>query len=403
MASRTSSVPNDLSTKHHGDSAEQFHDALCGDWYASHKETVDAFLAGNAVIEAIPVGGSAKEKTSTEGLSRTQYCERRDHKLDQSTYDQFWSRIVPESARHEWGNCIAGIQRSIGPHPIKVDLRSAGDAASLAIRYDSNLGGAVPRLISVTTIGVTCNDIPMTKPLMPSLGDGLSLACSWKSDDTSVATAIVHTTRGDEVMSAERVLTPYVTVQVETHTPTRSQTGTESECTGWAGTTDMHEWKTNKGDGRCTKATEDGKWCKGDYHLSLTSRHGGTLHTSRLECNGDACTWNDLPNHSWYNPATGPSVSVEFWAGSHGINVRLCSDEALFDTRDVVTRDSSFSLGKGGGFVVEVPAGSSAILNIKPRSGDASALRAGDSNHTLSVVDTVTVGSITKISYHVNR
>src|SRR5678815_3382537 len=89
-------VPNELSTTHHGNSDEQFRDAMCGDWYNLHKETVDAALGASAMIELIPVGVNGHENKTDDTISRTAYCSRRDHKLSSASYDQFWSRIVSD-------------------------------------------------------------------------------------------------------------------------------------------------------------------------------------------------------------------------------------------------------------------------------------------------------------------
>jgi hypothetical protein len=167
----------------------------------------------------------------------------------------------------------------------------------------------------------------------------------------------------------------------------------------------MHEWKKDGNhDGRCTKASDDGKFCKGNYGQTISSQSGGLLKNPRFECEGEACAWNDIPRHQfWSSPISGVgAISGETWAGSHSVQLRLCADEDVPRTDDQVTNYASWILAKGAGFVVEVPSGSKALLNMRLANGNTNALEVGKSNNILSVIGSSEVGNITKWSYLVN-
>jgi hypothetical protein len=169
----------------------------------------------------------------------------------------------------------------------------------------------------------------------------------------------------------------------------------------------MHNWeKDGNTDGRCTKASDDGKWCKGNYGQTVSAQSGGLIKNPRFECQGGVpCEWNNTSGHQfWSTPTSGvTSIRGETWAGSRSVQLRLCADEDVPRIDDQVTNHASWILSKGAGFVVEVPSGSKAILNVRLANGSAVALEAGKSNNILTVISTSTAGNVTKWSYLVNR
>jgi hypothetical protein len=243
------------------------------------------------------------------------------------------------------------------------------------------------------------------RPIIPSTGDGLAFNCQWASPDANVGSVIVHTSLGDEIATTNRVLPPYLTVSQELHTPITKVVRTTTVCGAWFGTTDMHNWrKDGNRDGRCTKASDDGKWCKGNYGQTISAQSGGLLKNPRFECRGEACEWNNIPGHQfWSTPTSGSSsIGGETWAGSRGVDLRLCADEDVPGTEDVVTTPAAWILSRGSGFVVELPSKSRAILNIRLASGSTAALEVGQNNNLLSVIDRSIAGNVTKWTYRVN-
>lgn len=401
-------VPSELLRTHDNNTDEAFFDAMCGSWYNNHRQVIDSALGGSAIIEAVPVSGSATNTTTNTTLSRTQYCSQAEHRVSQRTKDIFWSRLVPDSARTAWVACVNAItNRPTIPHLIRIGLQPVGEQqVTMSVLYDANLGGEQPTFTGIEATNLSCVDNTAgARPPIPSLGAGLAFNCQWTSAAADVGAVIVKTSRGDEIASISRVLPPYLTVAEELHTPVTITARTTTVCGAWFGTTDMHEWhKDGNHDGRCTKASDDGKWCKGNYGQTVTAQSGGLLKNARFECRGEACGWNDIPRHQfWFTPTSGvTSISGETWAGSRSVDLRLCADEDVPGTQDQVTRPNAWILARGGSFVVDVPVNSRAVLNIQLANGNASVLDVGNSNAILSLVEKTTVGSITKWSYRVN-
>ena len=403
-------VPNELLTKHSNNTDEAFFDAVCGDWYNSHNNVVDSRLGVSAVIKAIPVSLDAGNTTTTTSLSRTQYCSQTNRRVSTETKDMFWSSVVPDEARAAWLSCVKTVTNHAAgqPHPINIKTQTTGDQqVALSVLFNANVGGEQPRFERIEATNMSCADnTGGSRPLIPSQGDGLAFICRWASPSESAGFVIVHTTRGAEIATAERILPPYLKIAQELHTPVTRIVRTATVCGGWFGTTDMHNWKKDgNGDGRCTKASDDGKWCKGNYGQTVTAQSGGQLRNPRFECQGGACEWNNIPGHQfWATPTSGvTSITGETWAGSRSVQLRLCADEDVPGTEDqVVSNFASWILARRDGFVVEVPNGSRAVLNIRLNGGSTSALEAGKSNNILSVMGRTAVGNVTKWSYIVN-
>lgn len=399
-------VPNELLRSHNNDTDEAFYSAMCGDWYNSHQQVVDSALGVSAVIEVVPVGVDAENTTTNTTVSRTQYCSQANRRVSRRTKDMFWSRVVPETARTAWLSCV-NIVASHGDHarPVRVNFQPVGDRTiTVSVRREGSFREE-PTFTELVPTNLICPDSGASSGrVIPATQDGLAFNCQWASTDANVGAVIVRTSSGDEVATTFRVLPPFLTVEQELHTPITRLVRTVPVCEGWFGTTDMHNWrKAGNRDGRCSKSSGDGKWCKGEYRQSVSARSGGQLKSPRFECQGEACGWNDIPNHSWFTATSGvSSIGGEVWAGSRSINLRLCADEDVYGTENQITKPASWSLGRGAGFVVEVPNNSRAVLNLRRTDGSTSALEVGSSNNILSVVERAAVGNVTKWSYRVN-
>jgi len=401
-------VPNQLLTKHSNNSDEAFFDAMCGDWYESHNNVVDSHLGGTAIIEGVPTSGSASNTTTTKGLTRTQYCSQTDHRVSTKTKDTFWSSVVSDEARADWLGCIKLVttHHDGQPHPIVITVQASDPNVVVSVLFNANFGGERPKFNSLEATNLICKDGTHGRhPVIPSQGAGLAFMCQWATVDASTGIIIVNTSRGAEIATAERILPPFLKVDEELHTPVTKVARTDTVCEPWFGTVDMDNWKkSDTHDGRCTKASDDGKWCKGEYGQTVTARSGGTLRNPRIECQGEACAWNDIARHSfWNSPTSGvTSISGGSWIGSHSVQIRVCADEDVPKTEDQVTHHASWILSKGSGFVVEVPKGTRAILNIRLNGGTTSAIEVGKSNNVLTAMGRAEVGDITKWSYLVS-
>ena len=398
-------VPNELLRSHNNDTDQAFFSAMCGDWYNSHQQVVDSALGVSAIIELVPVGVDAENTTTNTTVSRTQYCSQANRRVSRRTKDMFWSRVVPETARTAWLSCV-NIIASHGEHarPVRVNFQPVGDQnVTISVRHEASFSGQ-PTFTAIVPTNLMCPDSAANSGrVIPSTQDGLAFSCQWASPDANVGAVIIRTSLGDEVATTFRVLPPFLIVEQELHTPVTRLVRTVSVCESWFGTTDMHNWrKSGNRDGRCTKSTEDGKFCKGDYRQTVSARSGGQLKNPRFECQGEACGWNDIPNHSWFTATSGvSSIGGEVWIGSRSVSLRLCADEDVHGTENQVTKPASWSLAKGAGFVVEVPNNSRAVLNLRKPDGSTSALEVGRSNNILSVVEQAAVGNVTKWSYRV--
>jgi hypothetical protein len=401
-------VPNELLTRHSNSTDDAFFDAMCGDWYTSHQQVVDSSLGVSAVIELIPIGVSADNTTTNIRVSRTQYCSQTNRRVSQRTKDMFWSRVVPDTARTQWLSCIGLITGNAAgqTHPITARLRPVGvQNVTLSILFNANTGGPKPRLAGIEPTNLSCKKVNGT-PTIPSQGSGITVNCQWTSPEANVGAVIVRTTnRGAEIATINRDLPPFLTAELELHTPANRLVRTDTVCGDWFGTTDMHNWeKEDNTDGRCTKSSDDGKWCKGNYHQTVTARSGGRLRNPRFECRGnnDSCGWNAIGSHQWFTATpNGSSISGETWAGSRAVELRLCTEEDVFGTSDEVSRPTTWTLAKGAGFVVEIPRRSTGILNLRFSNGNT-ALEVGKSNNVVTMIDSTPVGDITKWSYRVN-
>jgi hypothetical protein len=237
-------VPNELLTKHSNNTDEAFFDAMCGDWYTSHNNVVDSHLGVSAVIKVVPVSVDAGNTTTTTSMSRTQYCSQTNHKVSTETKDMFWSSVIPDSGRESWIACIKTVTNANSgqPHPIKLNVETAGsEQVTLSVLFNANVQGDQPRLIGIEATNLTCIDNTAgTRPLIPSQGAGLTFICEWRSPDVSAGVLLVHTSRGDEYATHERILPPFLRVTQELHTPITRVVRTDTVCGSWFGTTDMH-------------------------------------------------------------------------------------------------------------------------------------------------------------------
>jgi len=401
-------VPNDLLIAHKNDTDEAFHDAVCGDWYTSHQEASDFATSGAAIIGAVPVEGSASDSSSSKSMTRTQYCSQSNHHVSQATKDTFWSHIVPDKAREDWLSCIDLVsRRSENSVPLRLILKTVDSSnVNLSILWNKNMGGSQPKLKGVESTNLQCKGASSGVSI-PFEGNGLVFQCKWTNDDAAIGSVVVHSTRGDEVESCTRTLQPFLTVSCEIHTPTRVKTGTNKVCSQWFATANMDGWEKNGNtDGRCSSSSDDGKWCKGKYGQDVSAQSGGVLNNPRFECRGNlgSCRWNEFGTHSSFTGVGGSLIHGETLAGSNSVDIHLCADEDVYAPQDSVNPGvgSPWTLAKGGGFVVEVPNGSTGVLKLQTPSG-TSALSVGDSNDLLSVVSKAGTGTSTEWSYRVKN
>jgi hypothetical protein len=399
-------VPNELLTTHSNSTDEAFFDAMCGSWYNNHQTVVDTTLGASAVIELVPVGVDVENNTSVTRVSRTQYCSQTNRRVSQKTKDMFWSRIVPDTARTQWLSCVSAITQYTGgtPHPVTVRLSPVGtENVTLSILYNVSTGLPKPRLAGVEATNLRCGKVNGT-PLIPSQGTGITVNCQWTSTDANVGAVIVHTdNRGSEIGTINRNLPPFLTVQLELHKPVPKLVKSEEICGNWFGTVNMDGWKKESSkDGRCSQASDDGKWCKGSYGQTIHARLGGRLRNPEFRCRGnlDACKWNAIGTHQWFTLATnGSGISGETWAGSLSVELVLCAIEDIYGTVDQVKTEDPFQVAKGGGFVIVVPDDSRGIINLRLSDGSPFSLDAGAESKHVSIVGKSQAGHITKWSY----
>lgn len=392
-------IPDEINKKFSGSVSSAFRDAICGEWYKSHKEESDAALGANAVIEAIPVGAKFSQSGVAESLDRGSFCADSARTATVSEVASFFSRIVPAEGRAQWATCIAAVMSRPGVHPI---VLSFSPSLNLSISFDANFGGQAPVLTGIETSNLRCGGahvlgLLQTPPIRPEIGAGSLLAVPCSADGLNVGSVIVHTTRGDEVASVTIPAAAIVNVEM---IKSRIEVEREEDVCGALGgwTTDMDGWESDKGDGRCTHTTTDGKWCKGDASAVLEPQFGGELTSPRFACKNStsessgsgSCAWNaigDNPHTSFSRTSSG-GWRLTTWIGSKSVALQVCAHERKMrevEYSEAVPGMQNFGVTRGQTFVVSVPKDARrAVVNVQA-GGSAMTFLVGENSGEFSV------------------
>lgn len=395
-------VPSELTTSHGDNQVESFHDAMCGNWYAKYKDTVDAAVGAQAIIEAIPVGGKATYNKQTSGLSRTDYCSKTDHGMSRVARDSLWTRFVPKEGRTAWTTCVEEVNRTFRdvskPQPIRVRVDLVAGLPVVSIRYDPTYGPPAPQGTRLSTTGMVC---PAKKPGRPLVltTSGEKIPCAWASDDADVGSAFVESSnRGSAAAVISRALPAYITVNEELHVPVATPT---PSCTPWQDATPMPYWTPQANS--CPVTSNDSVWCMGRYELTLLAKSGGTFVKPSMTCVGLGCDWSRWNSPPPYYTEEGKSaISGTIRVGSNGGKIQFCANEVVYVDSTTPQNQAPREFPKGGTFVVEaVGVGASVVLNVAKKNGSMSALRAGSSDATLGLVGEISSGNTRKWTYRV--
>lgn len=138
-------VPSELKTSQNNNLDDAFKDALCGDWYAQHKDLVDnSFSANGNYLDVIAAGVDTKNKSRSQSMTRVQYCGSSDWRVLSSTQDSFWSRMVTDSARQTWLGCIQAVTAAYTAglvfHPLRLATTTSDAGITISVRFDSSAG-----------------------------------------------------------------------------------------------------------------------------------------------------------------------------------------------------------------------------------------------------------------------
>lgn len=402
-------VPDDLRTSHSKDSNATVYDAACGTWYAQHRETVDSAIEGKAIFKVVSVGAGSSKSSDTQSVTRTAFCQQSNHQTTEETKDTFFSLVVPKVARDKWLECIKTVSARMGndgPRPVATTLTTtSGNAATLSLRFLSDFGGARPTFKSLTPTNLNCDTkLAKNKPI-PSQGSGLAIPCTWV-DGAAEGVILVHTSRGDEIVPARRWLPPIARVTITPFTTSTIVDSVFDTCNDWYGSTDMHNWKKdgNK-DGRCDKASDDGKWCKQSWKSVLRPAHGGVLSGFWWNCRGGdgSCGWNDIPGHQWFRDQGDGSWLGEVWLGSRAVEFALCGKETTYKKTQTPGPTTVRDLQRGESFTVDVPeAGSAAVAILWTSDNREESFNAGDAIAGMTL-KTLSVGPLQRHTYTLNR
>lgn len=400
-------VPSELRTTHADDLQAIHRDAMCGEWYSRHRDVIDAKASANVIVEAIPMGGKANYGRNTETISRTEYCQANSRNITTSASDGLWSRLVSDDARRTWLECVRIVSGALSATPSPVTV-SVSKTYAISVRYNANFIGARPTLTSIEPTNLVCN-IPknLIGKKIPSEGNGFALQCSWVDGDATIASVLVRTSRGDVVETVERVVPSIAMVKLDVfRDDTTSKVDQIPRCSDDVFTVDMHNWKYPHSDGRCSHSTSDGKWCKGEYTVTVTPKGGGKIprHTLRFNCDTstdhrrDSCAWNVL-EHEHHHDTTGDDSAgwtVKFRAGSRGTKIKVCGQETIAKSEIVAVSvpeaAQSWDVANGTGFVVTIPKGQRGVLTRIIAGKQIDAVAAGTESPNIAIISRVDTG-----------
>lgn len=400
-------VPNELRVEHSNNSEAAFRDALCGDWFTSHRAQVEGQGEIN-LLEIVSAGGGGSSDTRT--VTRTQFCQERNLTSTTRTKMSFWSRIVPNEAREEFNRCMDLFRAELEPRtPVKIAASQVGDAGvAVTLRWDRNVTLVQPIFDRFDTTNIDCprNAIPAGRRIPV---EGITARCSWGRNFPTHGIIIAQTRGGGSSLTTVRRDTPLLgTAALQVTRTVDRVIAQEQVCGPVVFTHELHEVECGEG---CDCRGD--RWCHRNVDFPTIDARADvegfhrTIHSPRLLCPNDnqgSCAWNevDRPSRLDVFVNTPTHIQARRIFGSRRIGVSLCVTEDRIGPTDESSIVKTEDIFEGKTFRAEIPIErATAVWLLRLGAGGEDFLRVGDSQGRLQLVNRAEVGDMIFFTYRV--
>ncbi|TMQ20820.1 MAG: hypothetical protein E6J90_15760 [Deltaproteobacteria bacterium] len=358
-------VPTELKTSHQNDYNAAFRDALCGDWYTSHKEAVEASGGADIPIKVFKIGIHGEYSKEDESVSRTQYCRDTHWTVTTSSSDLFFTRFLDEKIAEKVNGCMQAVYAN-NPRPLQVTATTIPEGIRVSVRNVAPANGD-QRLAAVHAVGLACDKVKPTT-IIAATNEGLTFNCRWSRVDSTfgevsvVAGATAQTTSSITAV-AYRELPPLATVSLIRTMPLKvTDSVAKDRCSAWVSSPNLHGKDCDdsecKQPGLPRECTADSKrHCKLRFTMGPIERTGSdsTFGNIKVDCPGGGCEWS-APSQSFRSWEVGGKLFASASLGSIPSNMRFCADETLYRTDAKAETIAQWKLvSKGSAFILSVP------------------------------------------------
>lgn len=396
--------PDELRLKYFNDAASAFRNAVCGDWYNSHKQAVEG--SGSVdVVKIVSVGGSGS--STSETVSHTQFCQDTSLTAQQTTIADLWIKTNPDdSLRSRFFDCMGQFTtQQVSPSPmflIATDEGTAGILVSAA--WNKNIAGTQPKFDHIDTSVISCSNVPIQK------GTGLSsepqsFTCKWPDRTSSDGLITLYTTnRGSIVSRVHRQIAPVGSYTLTIITKKDEPSGTEKIC-GPAGTTAQLDnnrlfcmFNPPPYPMGC-----DGGWSVAFLDFPLTNPKPswpvipGTLTLNCTRDNQGSCAWNEVDRPSRFQVIQndGVNFTVRRSFGSQNIDVQLCASRQQFAPQERKESKGVQPLYDGATISIVIPDEATGSIHIEwPFDHSSEDFPAGSTSPRLKLTKTDNIAHV---------
>lgn len=371
-------IPTDLKKTFNADYSAAFRDALCGDWYNSHKQSIEAGGGIDIPLKVLKIGAHGEYTNEEETVSRTRYCRDTSLVVATSTANTFFLHYMPAENIAGITACIKQVMSS-NHMPVEAWATPTPSGVRVNLRNLSP-GDGDQFLYSMHPVGLTCSN-PGAGKIIAATNEGLALDCRWSGKKTYGEVTLVSGTKPQVksavTVSATRSLPAVATVTISHMQDFWVRDGdARKRCESAAPSPNLHEKHC---DDRECKQPGLPRDCTNDHQrfCKLVVTTPGIrpapeyelLRPPYPECRGGGCEWS-LNGHPAQVRANADGSSYALASlGSIPNTLSVCVDEQHHHNEPRRIVDQTWSLSdKKAWFIVDYPAGQQLSIKWEPLS-----------------------------------